>query len=332
YSRHYDWGPDALSDIAGFLVRYMYEPTWDFDIARIRDELAAIAILSEDQSLLELLLYRMNELRSLNSFFNFFDDIKQLVVEAESHMEADNEAILLDSESIFGIFVRRCCLAFEQLEFHQTSALHLEYACMLDGLQRSPGRDAGENANSSTAGACDPIACSQCELQEYAEFQIHLLEEGSSTPLPEAMEGKIRQLLLLVPDNARVHYLSYLNNIRTGDCEQSEASLRRFFDKNTVQDHRAVYQYALLYLAALRTQLGMVDEARLALAEATDIARDYHDHTCLLYIMSWETELAAMQLKRGKTPAAKIRQAINALIDKAAQMRNYELQAVGYLR
>ncbi|KAI8322970.1 hypothetical protein GQ54DRAFT_332832 [Martensiomyces pterosporus] len=324
YSRHYDWGPEALCEIAGFLVECTYEPAWTFDMAALRDQLAAVVIHSESQSLHELLVRRIGELRSLDAFFNFFDGLKQLVVDAESRVEADEDAVLLDSESILGVFVRRCCLAFDQLEFHQAGTLHTECARALGSPIFSPATTGASSA--ATA------ARSQCELQEYVEFQIGLLEAGAGAPVPEVMERQVKQVMQLIPEYARAHYLNYLNHARVGEYQQSEASLRRFFDSTTVKDNRTVYQYALLYLAAVRARLGMVDEARCALTEATHIARDCQDHTCLLYIMSWETGLVLSRQECTRLPETEVYRALAALIDKARRMHNYELQAIGHLR
>ncbi|KAJ1886077.1 hypothetical protein LPJ66_009809 [Kickxella alabastrina] len=159
------------------------------------------------------------------------------------------------------------------------------------------------------------------------------------------MQKEIKQALELLPDYSRIHYLQYLDLIRMGESHESEQSLRRFFDNNTIKDNHTIYQYALLHLAAMRAQLGMAGAAREALVEATHVARDCQDHLCLLYILCWESRLLLQgALKNeaggsdnrggdgdGEADAIRAHRSISMLIDKARAMENHEMRAVGHI-
>ncbi|KAJ2703333.1 hypothetical protein FB645_003960 [Coemansia sp. IMI 203386] len=320
YSRHYDWGPATLSELGQFLVTSLYEATsWmDDGWHDLRDSFSKIHVHALDRSLLAIVCLRLADLHTIDALHVFFDDVARLVVDAEARIEPDGEAILLDSESVFGIFVRRCFLAFNQLEFYQISRFFAEcqlMASVLSGQQQ----------------VVEQTVHSQMEMQEHVEALICKLEEESRTPVPEKMQRMIRRSLDRLPGYSRIHYLRYLDLVRRGESKQSEQSLRRFFDSNAIKDNRTIYQYALLYLAAMRVQLGMADGARHALTEATHVARDCQDHLCLLYIVCWECRLLFDMLqtqKDGKTEVA-LRQSLGALVAKASSMHNYELEAAG---
>ncbi|KAJ1719203.1 hypothetical protein LPJ53_005994 [Coemansia erecta] len=246
-----------------------------------------------------------------------FDAIGQLVVDAEARMESDEEVTLLDSESIFGIFIRRCCLAFNQMDFQEISRYFTECLSMISVISQSDREQ-------------KPTVYSQLEMQEQAEILISRLEEESQTPVPEKMEKDIRRSLELLPKYSRIHYLQYLDLVRRGESEQSEISLRRFFDSNTIKDNRTIYQYALMYMAAMRAQLGMTGLSREALREATQVARDCQDHICLLYIMCWESRLMCAALHHDKRVSKnRLKQLLVALVAKASSMRNYEMEIAG---
>ncbi|KAJ1730071.1 Anaphase-promoting complex subunit 5 [Coemansia biformis] len=330
YARHYDWGPGPRAELAQFLAERLCAPSWTPDWPRLRAELERIQVPGEGgRTVRAVLADRLAEqLQTVDGLHGFFDGVGRLVVDAEARMETDAEAVLLDSESILGVYVRRCCLAFDQLEFHQVGQLFAECqqaaAAIGDGGPRPADRAPRR---------------SRLELQEHIEHLIDLLESEAGAPVAGALEAQLRQAADQLPDHSRLHYLSYLSLVRAGESEQSEAALRRFFD--STRDSRGTHQYALLYLAAMRAQLGMDAGARQALAEATHVARDCQDHVCLLFIVCWESRLQLARLKSAAAatttaanaqPVRAARATIGALIEKAATMRCYELQTVGYLQ
>ncbi|KAJ2797032.1 hypothetical protein H4S07_006046 [Coemansia furcata] len=209
----------------------------------------------------------------------------------------------LDSESVFGIFVRRCCLAFDQLEFHQISALFAEWQQAAEII----GGDIRDTDDTKERLA----QRSRVEAEEVVEQHIAQLEAGAGTDV-------VRQDY--ISGHARSHYLAYLSDVGSGESERASAELRRFFDS----DSRSTHQNALLHLAGMRAQVGMSDGARLALAEATHVARDSQDHACLMYAQSWETRLLL-----DERSAAAAQQAASALVAKAAALGDREMLAVG---
>ncbi|KAJ1938011.1 APC5 protein, partial [Linderina pennispora] len=311
YSLHYDWGPTTLSDIADILVTYLCEPERQVDLEQLGRDMATISVPSElqqqPQSLQSILHYRISELTELEQFTQFFDSLRVLVVYAETQEAKDDEAILLDSESIFGIFVRRCVLAFEQLEFHQTGKFH--NACIA----------------ATTAPKLKTSKPSQHELQDLVDHQIRLLENETGAAVPTDMASKIHGLIDALPGYAHAHYLDYLRLARTGEYEQSEASLRRFFDSSAMAQSKYGFQYALLYLAVLRTRLGLVAEAQQALDEALHTARDLQDHTCRVYVTIWQARLQYVKYKHGQSEPATVRASLEGLIASATNMQLREM-------
>ncbi|KAJ2778578.1 hypothetical protein GGI15_004134 [Coemansia interrupta] len=319
YSRHYDWGPATLSELGEFLALHLYEATaWTVaSLDELCNSLDKISVKAENQTLLPIVRQRLCALETIDDLYMFFDAVGQLVVDAEARMESDEEVTLLDSESIFGIFIRRCCLAFNLMDFQEISRFFAECLDMVRTIAKSDGER-------------KPVVYSQLEMQEQAEVLISRLEEESQTPLPEKMEKDIRRSLEQLPRYSRIHYLQYLDLVRRGESEQSEISLRRFFDSNTIKDNRTIYQYALMYMAAMRAQLGMIELSQEALREATQVARDCQDHICLLYIICWEARLMCAALQHDKHVSKnRLKQLLIALVAKASSMRNHEMEIAG---
>ncbi|KAJ2615799.1 hypothetical protein H4S08_001069 [Coemansia sp. RSA 1365] len=335
YSRHYDWGPSTLTDMAQFLVTQLCEPAWMGDWKRISSALEDIHVDTEDRTLREMLVDRVEQvLQSIDALHGFFDGLGRLVVNADARpTEVDDDVTTLDSESLFGIFVRRCRLAFDQLEFQQAGQFY-------EDCRQAAGNLSCQSTASSDNGARLLPQQAELELRENVEQLISVLEAEAGAPIPTTMEQQIRETAAQLHGHARLHYLSYLHHLRAGESEQSEAALRRFFDSSNSSSSGngscAAHQYALLYLAAMRTRLGIHDAARQALTEATHVARDCQDHTCLLFIVCWESRLQLSSLSHN---AKERRQQLHcahaslaALIDKAASMDNHELQIMGHLQ
>ncbi|KAJ2006224.1 APC5 protein [Coemansia thaxteri] len=310
YARRYDWGPQALSDLAQFLVGHVCAAGRDGAWGGLRRELDAVVVGSEASTLRVLLARRLARLQTVDAFHGFFDGLRRLVVEAAED-GARGGALLLDSESVLGIFVRRCGLAFDQLEFHQLSRLFAECAQAAAAL-------GAETADQQIAQA------SRAEIEEMVDQQIALLEAEAGAAAPADVERQIRRVAAQAAVGARAHYLEYLNCVRVGESARAEAALRRFFDSSAARDSRTTSQYALLHLAAMRAQAGMASGARQALAEATHVARDAQDHACLLFVACWETRLL---LGDARADAASL--AAAALVAKAAALGSREVLAAG---
>ncbi|KAJ2027133.1 APC5 protein [Coemansia sp. S3946] len=319
YSRRYDWGPLALSDIAQLLVQHVCLAGRVVEWGQLRRELDVVLVSSEGCTLRQLLGQRLKQLQSVDELHRFFDGVRQLVVEAEeARVRADGDSMLLDSESVFGIFVRRCCLAFDQLEFHQISGLFVEWQQAADIVGAERGEEAVTKAASQDCvSGCGEaveerlVARSRVEAEEVVEQQIAQLEGGTATKA-------VRQDY--ISGHGRSHYLAYLSDVGSGESERASAELRRFFDS----DSRSTHQSALLHLASMRAQVGMGSGARLALAEATHVARDSQDHACLMYVQCWETRLLL-----DERSALAAQQAASALVAKAAALGNREMLAAG---
>ncbi|KAI9469541.1 APC5 protein [Coemansia sp. RSA 989] len=314
YARHSDWGPETLSAMAGFLAGQLSAPQWAGPWRDIAQSLDAIDIPIEQCTLLAALTRHMHEqLTSVDALHAFFDGLDTLLADEPPMAE---DALLLDSDSLFGVFVRRCLLAFAQLEFHRVGTFLEECRQALDCLQER-----------STAAP----AMSRMEMHEHIEHLIAALEDGVGASVP-VVERQIRMSAARLSDSSRLQLLRFLHLVRQGECHEAESALRRFFD-SSYRETRAVHQHALLYLAAMRVQLGMLDAARLALDEATHIARDCQDHHCLLFISCWHARLLVARFKHSLLPshAQAARAALGCLIDKAAHMHCAELQIVGYL-
>ncbi|KAJ2726045.1 APC5 protein [Coemansia sp. Benny D115] len=314
YARnHGQWDSQEQAHLGAFLAQQLYRPIkaisgWPDLQSKLQE------IHPGPNSMWAELQRRLTaDLVTLDALHGLFDSLRRLIAQdtdAHSTLEgADGCVLLLDSESILGIFVRRCCLAFDQLEFHQTSSVLAQCRLLVE-----PTGD-------------EPLHASAMEEQEHVEHLIALLEDEAGCPVPQEMEQQITRAARTLSGHARLQYLQSLSLVRAGESFLAEQTLRRFFDSTALKDNRTAYQYALLYLAAQRTELGMWGEAQGALQEAIQVARDCQDHQCLLWAAAWQARALLTRGTAGVSPADAAWRAVRALKDKAQRMACWPMVA-----
>ncbi|KAL0300488.1 UNVERIFIED_CONTAM: Anaphase-promoting complex subunit [Sesamum calycinum] len=89
----------------------IFEPTLDELIAQSR-EIAGLL----NHWLSDHLTRRLSSLASPDDLFNFFADLRGILGGSDANV-MDDDQIMLDPNSIIGMFIRRCLLAFNQMSF-----------------------------------------------------------------------------------------------------------------------------------------------------------------------------------------------------------------------
>ncbi|KAJ1857542.1 hypothetical protein GGH12_003936 [Coemansia sp. RSA 1822] len=275
------------TQLAEFLVSHVYAPSTPTTPLALAKSSSSICV--DNTTLQHKLCECMDEhLESIDSLHGFFDKVRKLVGEQ------------VDEESMLGVFVRRCWLAFSRMEFYVVGKFLGECRHALRVMQ-----------SGSDVEFVDPEPSSELEL--HVDRLISALE--SHTPIPSITHA------FRASASPHVHYLTSLDFARQRESSSSESSLRQFFDRHD----GAHGHHALLHLAALRTQL-MSNDAQNALDEARHIARDCQDTRALLFIACWECRLL---VERGQSEGREAENAVRAFIESA--VCDAELQTVGYL-
>ncbi|RUS31072.1 anaphase-promoting complex subunit 5-domain-containing protein [Jimgerdemannia flammicorona] len=141
----------------------------------------------------------------------------------------------------------------------------------------------------------------QVEQLESKLLSIVLASEGSGDITPSELKGHLNFILKHMPELAKVHYVSALNDIRRGEYEAALVALHRFFDYCLLNRERPMYQFALLNLAILESRFGHVQQALWAVESAIEIARENRDRECLSYALRYLILLLGFSLCRAFT-------------------------------
>ncbi|KAL0404244.1 UNVERIFIED_CONTAM: Anaphase-promoting complex subunit [Sesamum radiatum] len=114
----------------------IFEPTLDELIAQSK-EIAGLL----NHWLSDHLTRRLSSLASPDDLFNFFADLRGILGGSDANV-MDDDQIMLDPNSIIGMFIRRCLLAFNQMSFevhylrYLNSLYHDDYPGALENLHR----------------------------------------------------------------------------------------------------------------------------------------------------------------------------------------------------
>jgi len=127
--------------------------------------------------------------------------------------------------------------------------------------------------------------------------QASLLQTAESAALPpDQLQEEVGRILAHCPSLPEAHFLSYLNCLRVRDVTGAEHALYASFampvepgtglPKSSQEEINKGFRYAALNLALFHSRLGHTEEAVSAIREATRMAQEATDHTCLQHVLS----------------------------------------------
>ncbi|KAG0328948.1 anaphase promoting complex subunit 5, partial [Podila humilis] len=187
----------------------------------------------------------------------------------------------LDPTSIFGLYIRKAQIEFRKLLFEGTCQL-------FSALETYKAMLYGDKQDSLKQGGL--IVESIYDAEKYLDLQNQHLSNPNQVDIPGEVLEHVQAIQQRMPSVAKAHYIMCVQAQQTGDFEMAIQSLYRFFDY-CMSMHGELYQYALLNLAILHARFGHLDQARFAIRETVEVARDNMDQECLSYALSWHDRL-----------------------------------------
>ncbi|KFH68460.1 hypothetical protein MVEG_05275 [Podila verticillata NRRL 6337] len=241
-----------------------------------------------------------------------------LVIPSDDPMTANVQGGL-DPTSILGLYIRKAQIEFRKLLFECACQLFsaLEtYKASLYKKDNFPGQDG-------------QVVQSVYDAEKYLDLQTQHLSNPSLQDIPNEVLEHVQNIQLRMPTVAKSHYVMCLQAQQTGNFEMAIQSLHQFFDYCMSMQDQALYQYALLNLAILHARFGHFDQARFAIRETVEVARDNMDQECLSYALSWHDRLTGT----GATSSAEMSEARNLanLSGRAEGQPFHYLQSLGEL-
>ncbi|KAJ5965913.1 hypothetical protein N7481_012627 [Penicillium waksmanii] len=273
------------------------------------------------RTLWDLFLRKLWSLDSLDALEEFMSDVlpsllsktrEQLIQERDSGLAPEEEGMRLSRSSPLGAFVRRACLEYTRLQFHDSVTLwtgFVKYRLPTYHMwaRRNPSDEQSPVDINLTMNGLD--TSSYLSQVVYGDFEQEVQDDGmvsvkDAERLVEFQVGELQRLGGRVPDEMRtqlkhimtsessvpilMYYLEYLDAWKAGDYTSAFDNLHRYFDYTMHSNlDRSAYQFALLNLAIIQADFECFSEAISAVQEAVAIARESHDMNCLNFCMSW---------------------------------------------
>ncbi|XP_063240526.1 anaphase-promoting complex subunit 5 [Bacillus rossius redtenbacheri] len=236
--------------------------------------------------------------------------------------------------SIIGIYLRRIVVYFDKLNFSQLvslftsfksyylqaklddvpetcamgdTAVTLEESNMIKSHMETPASSmpAGRNRDGPAKRKKDSserVYWSKRQADLFISQQAALIQNNEPAALPpRELQKKIHSLQRDNPDYPGVHFLRFLNCVRTREFCGAVDSLHHCWDRNSFppeakgaspDEKVRGLRYAALNMAMLHTLFGHSKEAIQALKEAIMTSHEGNDNLCLQHALAWLYKLS----------------------------------------
>ncbi|KAJ1914076.1 APC5 protein, partial [Tieghemiomyces parasiticus] len=250
---------------------------------------------------------RLERVQTIDNFEQFLHEAWSLVhpndEEAVVTPEAETgEQLDVQDSSPFGLFVRRCWLAYQQLEFHEARAFFRGFQCYLgEKSTTAPPQRTHDAKERPPAGMVSRFDV-ESQVDRYIEPDYPSTDLALGTISRTELQDEFLLFQRLYPDLPKVQYAQYLAHTLAGRYEPALNCLHRFFDHTgtaLLHDSSAAhpaappYHYALLSLASLQLRFGRLSEAARMIQEAIETAQRQRDQVCLSYASTWYYQIMA---------------------------------------
>ncbi|KAI5464374.1 anaphase-promoting complex subunit 5-domain-containing protein [Mariannaea sp. PMI_226] len=270
-------------------------------------------------------LTKLWDVNSLHAFKTFFENLPHVLAWTKEERDrlaemgelTEEEGIKLSPGSPLGLFIRRACLEYQRLQFHDGAELWKSFVRYrqptanylkrkIPGFERLSFDNVvllGEKEGWERKGTMDLVSVVYGDILEgdrtstlpvttddieiLLEFQIAQMQKyGNRVPLE--IRHQFHDLLNdshIIP--SLTHYLCFLDAWRAGDYPTAFDSLHQYFDYTMQNRDRLFYQYALMNLAVLQADFGCYKDAVTSMLETVTTARENNDMTCLNFALNW---------------------------------------------
>ncbi|KAJ1975959.1 hypothetical protein H4R33_006548 [Dimargaris cristalligena] len=285
-------------------------------------------------SVKDLLFDRLSELRNNDDFETFIVEMEDIIQFPGVELESMEDRMYLQDSSLLGVFVRRCYLAYKQLEFHEAALFFGQFqryvAIAADDDDNGSGTWDGNTTGSNPKGLSEEIT-SALEAETFIDSCIERLAIPTLDALPDQTLVLLQRYRTMFPDLAKVHYANYLYHKQAGNYNEALQFLHRYFDYTGAIGERRLHQYALLSLASLEAQFHHYDQAARLIQEAVEVARENKDQACLSYASNWFYRLIELQPDRFQGQRANEQQLLESLTGKTRLLNLLHLQCLSEL-
>ncbi|XP_022820605.1 anaphase-promoting complex subunit 5 [Spodoptera litura] len=262
--------------------------------------------------------------RLQNIYVNGVSALTDCVTSTIDKLMIESNPCIMARYSVLGLYLRRILLHLDKLTFVQVVSLYKSFCLyyqrgrpglMMRSLSKEKLNNMDQQATTTSPVIPEeskPLELSmrmniidrdnfeecqwsrkQAELFTAQQANLLQINEKKAMP-PRQLQKTILQIMNDIPEYADIHFLSFLNCIRTKEFSGAQDSLYNFFDRtillsgnNTGIDRNKNFRYAALNRAAMHTHFGHRSVAMEAVREALARAQEAADYACLVGAATW---------------------------------------------
>ncbi|XP_047042059.1 anaphase-promoting complex subunit 5 isoform X1 [Helicoverpa zea] len=265
--------------------------------------------------------------RLQNIYVNGVSALTDCVTSRIDKLMIESNPCIMARYSVLGLYLRRILLHLDKLTFVQVVSLYksfcLYYQRGRPGLMmRSLSKEKLNNMEQQTTttspvmpeeskplelsmrmniidrdNSFEECQWSRKQAELFTAQQANLLQINEKKAMqPRQLQKTIIQIINDIPEYPDIHFLSFLNCIRSKEFSGAQDSLYNYFDRtifnstgnnNTGNDRNKNFRYAALNRAAMHTHFGHRSVAMEAVREALARAQEAADYACLVGAATW---------------------------------------------
>ncbi|KAJ5079216.1 anaphase-promoting complex subunit 5 [Anaeramoeba ignava] len=242
-----------------------------------------------------LILNQLNNFKCPDDLITFFDSIKELI--------AKN----IESQSLLGLFIRKCLISFEVGLFEGVSRtlekVHLWSKKYVEKKKKKP------------------IFSSQIKISKNSNLKSNQDEENY-----EENSKQTRQ-----ENQSDQYFVNFHKCIENRNIDESLYNLHKYFDTFMQNDSgndkfKNMLPFTALNLARMHIEFGNLEEAKLALQETIKISQQQNDQECLVHSLKWFSYLF---MELGNTKLAK--RTLQKCIESSKEQNMDSVRQIGHL-
>ncbi|XP_035445603.1 anaphase-promoting complex subunit 5 isoform X1 [Spodoptera frugiperda] len=263
--------------------------------------------------------------RLQNIYVNGVSALTDCVTSTIDKLMIESNPCIMARYSVLGLYLRRILLHLDKLTFVQVVSLYKSFCLyyqrgrpglMMRSLSKEKLNNMDQQATTTSPvipeepkplelsmrmniidrdNSFEECQWSRKQAELFTAQQANLLQINEKKAMPpRQLQKTIIQIMNDIPEYADIHFLSFLNCIRTKEFSGAQDSLYNFFDRtillsgnNTGIDRNKNFRYAALNRAAMHTHFGHRSVAMEAVREALARAQEAADYACLVGAGTW---------------------------------------------
>ncbi|XP_026737731.1 anaphase-promoting complex subunit 5-like [Trichoplusia ni] len=264
--------------------------------------------------------------RLQNIYVNGVSALTDCVTSTIDKLMIESNPCIMARYSVLGLYLRRILLHLDKLTFVQVVSLYKSFCLyyqrgrpglMMRSLSKEKLNNMEQQGNSTSPvipeeskplelsmkmniidrdNSFEECQWSRKQAELFTAQQANLLQINEKKAMPpRQLQKTIIQIMNDIPEYPDIHFLSFLNCIRTKEFSGAQDSLYNYFDRtifnssgnNTGTDRNKNFRYAALNRAAMHTHFGHRSVAMEAVREALARAQEAADYACLVGAATW---------------------------------------------